>query len=223
MDIHCDINKGPTILCELMEKYGSDKGYTVLKPEKFHNYTLYYYNLFSPRRYERLRIFELGIGTTNCDISCNMGKDGKPGASLRAWRDYFPLANIYAADIDNTIQFEETRIKTYCCDQKSPESVQKLWSENIELWDGFDIIIDDALHEYGANKTFFENSIHKLNVNGVFIIEDVGSYYILVYKEQIKQWQQKYPNLDIRLIYYDEMNHVTNIYDNSLIIVKRLY
>jgi len=206
-----------------MEKHGSDKGYTVDKPTSFHNYTLYYNSLFAPRRYEKLRLFELGIGTTNCDIACNMGKDGTAGASLRAWREYFPQVNIFAADIDKTILVEEDRIKTYYCDQMSKESIYDMWTQNTELWEGFDIIIDDALHTFDANKLFFENSVHKLNVNGVFIIEDVGSFHLANYKDQIKIWENKYPNLDFRLLDYIELNHKTNIYDNELIVVKRLY
>ena len=43
--------------------------------------------------------------------------------------------------------------------------------------DGFDIIIDDGLHEFHANKCFFENSIEKLNPGGFYIIEDIGKKY----------------------------------------------
>lgn len=223
MDITATFATEPTPLCCLIEKYGSDKGYVTYTPETHHNYTLYYHNLFKGRRYEPLRIFELGIGTTNSEILCNMGTDGKPGASLRAWRDYFPLAQIYAADIDDKIMLDERRIKTYHCDQESSESIRNLWQNNIELWTGFDIIIDDGLHRLEANKTFFENTIHKLNVGGVFIIEDVGSYYLGHYGGLLTAWQLKYPNLEFRLIDYKELNHQTNIYDNVLIIAKRLY
>ena len=37
----------------------------------------------------------------------------------------------------------------------------------------FDIMIDDAIHTFEANKTFFLNSVHKLSKNGIYIIEDV--------------------------------------------------
>ena len=69
-----------TELCEIMTKYGSDKG---TGP---HNYTILYYELFKNIRYESLNIFELGLGTNNIDTPSNMGKNGKPGASLRGWK-----------------------------------------------------------------------------------------------------------------------------------------
>ena len=59
-------------------------------------------------RLNNLNIFEVGLGTNNVDVPSNMGKDGKPGASLRAWRDYFPNA-----DIDTRILFKEDKIQTF--------------------------------------------------------------------------------------------------------------
>ena len=56
-----------------------------------YNYTTLYYKLFSPRRYENLRIFELGLGTNNINIPSNMGPNGKSGASLRGWADFFQI------------------------------------------------------------------------------------------------------------------------------------
>ena len=74
-----------------------------------------------------------------------MGTYGKPGASLRMWRDYFYNANIYGADIDKGILFNEDRINTYFVDQLDSETIKSMWN-NIGLKD-FDIIIDDGLHE----------------------------------------------------------------------------
>jgi len=223
MNINCNLSKEETPLCKLIEKYGSDKGCTKNKPDNFHNYTLYYHNLFSPVRYDKIRIFELGIGTTNTDILCNMGKNGTVGASLYAWKEYFPMASIFAADIDKSIKIDEANIKTYYCDQTSKESIHNMWTNNSDLWNGFDIIIDDALHTFDANKLFFENSVHKLNINGVFIIEDLGTYYSQNYKELMNNWKSMYPNLEFRHISYLEFNHKTNIYDNEMIIAKRVY
>ena len=49
---------------------------------------------------------------------------GKPGASLRVWRDYFPNAIIYGADIDKDILFAEERIKTFYIDQLDPVAIK---------------------------------------------------------------------------------------------------
>ena len=49
------------------------------------------------------KIFECGIGTNNPDIPSSMGKQYTPGGSLKMWRDYFPNAEVYGADVDKDI------------------------------------------------------------------------------------------------------------------------
>jgi SAM-dependent methyltransferase len=154
------------MLSDIMKKHGSDKS------SHHHNYTDVYTSLFESRRLEPLRVFELGLGTNFVDVKSNMGLNGKPGASLRGWAEYFPNALVFGADIDKRILFEEPRIKTFYCDQTNPESIAALWSEP-DLQDGFDIIVDDGLHEYEANKCFYERSIHKLKAGGYYIVEDL--------------------------------------------------
>jgi len=45
-----------------------------------HNYTILYDNLFKNIRNNKLRVFELGLGTNNPNIPSSMGENGKPGA-----------------------------------------------------------------------------------------------------------------------------------------------
>ena len=148
MDIFTNISENNTELCNLMNTYGSDKGDP--NDTSFHNYTRYYYELFKDIRNEKLHIFELGLGTNNTNMPSNMGPNGKPGASLRGWRDFFPNASVYGADIDRDILFEEDRIKTFYCDQGSPEEIEKLWNHP-ELQEEFDIILEDAYHSFDYN------------------------------------------------------------------------
>ena len=101
-------------------------------------------------------MFELGLGTNNVNVTSNMGTNGRPGASLYGWSEFFPNSKIFGADIDKGILFNTDRIKTFYCDQTNP-----------------DIIIEDGLHTYEANVCFLENSIHKLKVNGYYIVEDI--------------------------------------------------
>jgi hypothetical protein len=99
------------------------------------------------------------------------GVNGKPGASLRAWREYFPQAQIYGADIDRDILFAEDRIQTFWTDQRDPKAIRELWHQ----LDGvsFDVMIDDGLHEAPANICFFMESFHKLKPGGIYVIEDI--------------------------------------------------
>ena len=114
-----------TELCNIMSKYGSDKG------QGPHNYTIYYDEIFKSMRNKSLSLFELGLGTNNLDVKSNMGPNGKPGASLRGWKEYFINSKIYGADIDKRILFEEDDIKTFHCDQTNKSSIDEMWSNNL--------------------------------------------------------------------------------------------
>jgi len=148
-----------------MTRFGSDKG--------FHSYTPLYSALFNQWRDRSLRILELGLGTNNPDLESNMGVFGAPGASLRGWRQFFPKALVYGADVDRKILFEEERIKTFHCDQLDQNSIRELWSYP-ELRDGMDIILEDGLHTFEANISFLEGSLEHLRPGGVYITEDIG-------------------------------------------------
>lgn len=203
-----------TELCKLMIKYGSDKG--GFRPPWGHNYTQYYSLLFAPLRSRVRNVFELGIGSPNEKYYNNMGKDAKPGASLYAWRDYFTSANIYGADIDPDIIFEDRRIKTFRCDETNEASIHTMWSKiDVE----FDIMIDDACHCIDANAFFFEHSVCKLARDGIYVIEDINDMYIPAWIEKIKAWCIRYPDLCFELVkVYNEL-----IYAANTLLVIRYY
>ena len=193
-----------TDLCDLMNKYGSDKGCG------WHNYTLIYKMLFEERRNETLNVFEVGLGTNNTDVPSNMGVDGKPGASLYGWREYFPNADIFGADVDARVLFESDKIKTYYVDQLESETIHNMWN-NMQC--EFDIIIDDGLHTYDANINFFNNSIHKLKKNGIYIIEDVCVHTINTFETFLSN----NPMIEYRIY---NIPNPANMRDNVLIAIK---
>ena len=173
------------ILNRLCDLYGSDKGSEAFPEDVVywwtpHTYTKIYALLFSPLKNDNLVIFECGIGTNNLDIESNMGVNGKPGASLRVWKDYFINSNIYGADIDKGVLFSEDRIVTGYMDQTDPESIKDFWEKH-DI--SPDIIIDDGLHEFHAGITLYENSIERLKVGGVYIIEDIAQDELRLYRE----------------------------------------
>lgn len=100
-----------TPLCEIMERYGSDKGSKNMVSA--HNYTTFYYSIFKDICEKNLRIFELGLGTNNINFPSNMGSDGKPCASLYGWSEFFPNSEIFGADIDTDILINTDKIKTF--------------------------------------------------------------------------------------------------------------
>lgn len=203
-----------TELCEIMGRHGSDKGSA--SGDSWHNYTQYYDSLWSKQRTEKLRVFELGLGTNNTALPSNMGAAGKPGASLRGWAEYFPNATVFGADIDKDILFRSERIDTFYCDQRSVAAISEMWAQP-QLESLFDIIIDDGLHQYDANVTFFENSVQKLAPNGVYIIEDICNADCPLFMAKISEWRQKY-GLSVEFV---PLASAVNRCDNALIVIRR--
>ena len=208
--------KMPTVLCEIMGRYRSDKGDANIT-ESWHNYTTFYYSAFKDRRDTHLRVFELGLGTNNTAIPSNMGPDGLPGASLYGWKDFFPLAHIFGADIDKDILFQTDRIQTFYCDQTNPDTIKTMW-EDPALQEPFDIIIEDGLHIFDANVCFFENSIHKLASNGYYIIEDVLKEEEPMFLEKIKEWELQYTDCVFTIL---TIPSTKNSRDNALVVVYK--
>ena len=166
-------------LAKLCDMYGSDKGEVHNEgihpyPWPSHTYADYYSWLFDSRRLNIKMIFECGIGTNNPNLPSSMQVNGKPGASLRVWRDYFPNALVYGVDIDREILFQENRIRTFYLDQVEQESILDFWEKiKGDNFEKFDLMIDDGLHTFKAGSTLFVNSIENLRDDGVYIIEDV--------------------------------------------------
>ena len=218
-----DLTK-PTDLCIIMGKYKSDKGSKNIT-ESHHNYTLVYNELFKDMKEKDIKIFELGIGTLNQELQSAMPVNGLSGASLYGWNEYFPNAQIYGADIDKSILFTDDRIKTFYCDQTNPSVIKDMWN-NPELEGEFDIIIEDGLHTFEANITFFENSIHKLKRNGIYIIEDIDSKPynngLYSFKKIIPALKNKYPDLTFQLLEIPSGGKKERSSDNTLMIIKRI-
>jgi SAM-dependent methyltransferase len=191
-----------------MTKFGSDKS----RPS---NYTPLYSALLKERFDQPLRILELGLGSINPDVPSNMGVFGVPGASLRGWRELFPRAVVYGADIDRTILFREDRIKTFYCNQLDQSSIRELW-RHPDLQEGVDIIIEDGLHNFEANIAFLEGSLDHLRPGGIYIIEDI-------WWECFDQWygrletiySKQYPMYEFAVVV------LANQGDSNLLVVHR--
>lgn len=211
-DINFSEKQDVTELCNIMNKYGSDKG---SPNRKSHTYTTFYHHIFKNIRYEKIRLFEMGIGTLDINFKNHMNEECKSGGSLRGWAEYFPNANIYGADIDKNVLFEELRIKTYYCDQTNSEIIQQMW-QNVDLQENFDIIIDDGYHNLDANLCLFNNSIYKLNKNGFYIIEDVTKKNMNNYDKLTNAIKQNFPNMTVKLI---KIYSVGNWNDSQIIVI----
>jgi hypothetical protein len=150
-----------TPLCEIMKIHGSDKS-------TIHNYTKVYNELFLPIKSSATDILEIGIGTNNAAVLSNMGADGKPGASLRGWRDFFDTAHIWGCDVDRGCLFKEEGIDTFFLDQ-----LQDNLNDYLPADKQFDVIIDDGLHDHATNFFTLRKLFHRVKPGGIYIIEDL--------------------------------------------------
>ena len=200
----------PTKMCRIMTKHGSDKA-------RSHKYTAVYSALFKSRYQERLRVFELGLGTNYPEAPSSMGVFGVPGASLRGWRELFPNALVYGADIDRRILFQEDRIKTFYCDQLDATSIDELWSQP-DLQGGADIIIEDGLHTFEANISFLERSLHHLRPGGTYITEDIlGDRVDDWYDCLEKVYSKQYPNYEFAFVVLPDRENK----DHNMLVIRR--
>jgi hypothetical protein len=153
-------------LASLFNKYGSDKdrnGYS-------HLYSI----LFDHLKNNEMNVLEIGIGTMiqNAPSSMKgyMPDSYVPGASLRAWNDYFVNSKIYGADIQPDTQFEENNIKTFLCDSTNEDNVEYvIGTTGLK----FDIIIDDGWHWDHAQISTLKNFFPYLKEGGIYVIEDI--------------------------------------------------
>jgi hypothetical protein len=205
-----------SLLSQLCDEYGSDKGEIKTTghpyPWPSHTYADFYSRLFDHCRHGVKRVFECGLGTSNPDLLSSMGSGGKPGASLRVWKAYFPNAQIVGADIDRGTLFEEDRIRTFFVDQTRPETIVALW-EQAGAGD-FDVMVDDGLHTFEAGRCLFENSIARLSPHGIYAIEDVPPVDLL-------QYQQYFHGKDYVVDYVNLHRPELALADNSLVVIRR--
>ena len=159
-------NDEEDVLGKLFEHHLSDKSTT-------HNYYVFYsYILNKLGKDKELDVLEIGLGTNNPNLVSSMGEYGRPGASVYAFRDYLPNANIYGADVDREILFETDRIKTAYVDQMNPSTFGKMIEDlgNSK----YDVIIDDGLHSTVANFNTLLFGLDHIKNDGWFIVEDIG-------------------------------------------------
>ncbi len=152
------------ILGTLFKKYGSDKAK--------HGYHIFYdaiINLLLIQNKNSVRILEIGLGTNNLNIPSNMGSYGKPGASLRAFRDFSDRIKLVGGDIDKRILFEENGIQTCFVDQLRKESLINLKGHVLVS----DLIIDDGLHTPEANLNVIVAFKDYMKIGSWIVIEDI--------------------------------------------------
>jgi SAM-dependent methyltransferase len=153
------MSKPIVTLDELFTRYGTDKG------KDYWNYTPAYEKYLEPRRRDVTRVLEVGI------CGYRTLPNNVVGASLFAWRDYFPNADIYGIDNDGRFIFnDKPRIHTALCDAYN---VVQLSRSLAQFGGTFDFIVDDALHDPISQTQLLNDLWPLLRPDGVYAMEDV--------------------------------------------------
>lgn len=192
-------------LAGVLKKHQSDKTLNGHPTRRSHNYDEVYEPLLEPLKDGLIALLEIGIGSIGSGPSA-MGKGVRPGASLRAWKEYFPKGKIYGIDIDPATMFVEHRIETFLGDQLDLKSLQKIANMLGEI----DVVIDDGLHTIGAAWNSY-----------LAFIDQTKSYYII---EDIKGSQADvYIKRFYGIKYNWEFYHRTGTKkkDNNLIVIHK--
>ena len=154
-----------TLLEHLFTKYGTDKG--------IWGYTPAYEKYMEQRRFDVKRVLEIGICGYR-DIPNNV-----VGASLFAWREYFPNAEIYGVDNDSRFIFnDQAHIHTACLDAYNTTEMLSFVKDFSE-GGNFDLIVDDAVHDPLPQLSLLHDLEPSLAVGGIYAIEDVCPYKVM--------------------------------------------
>jgi hypothetical protein len=158
-------------LALLFNRYGSDKSTS-------HNYH-HVYGAILARCGNVAAMLEVGLGTNNEDVVSNMTSGGRPGASLRAFRDYLGHGMVYGADIDKRVLFQEDRIKTFFVDQTDLSTIDQLRGNLPAM---LDLVIDDGLHTPAANLAILKLALEVVRPAGWVVIEDIARAAVPVWQ-----------------------------------------
>jgi len=146
---------------DCFDRHGCDKG-------QRHGYERVYEPIFSPVRNKPLRILEIGIFK---------------GASLAAWVDYFPNAEIVGIDTFQRIKpadipiLNHERVSWYKHDSTTPIDIGH-----------FDIVIDDGLHTHEAQRKTFECFMPTADS---YFIEDVWALNYMTPAQKEHKWLKR--------------------------------
>ena len=150
-------------LRDLFMELGSDKA----SPNNYYKLYAYLLSIIG----DSANVLEVGLGSNNLNVVSNMGIYGRPGASIRAFRDYLPSSHIYGADIDRGALFSEERIVTSWVDQTDYDSLESMFDKfDVK----FDLVIDDGLHSPDANISTLTSALSRCHSGGYIVIEDVA-------------------------------------------------
>lgn len=170
---------------------------SVFKTDKFgtHNYTKHYRNHFADIRNKSIKLLEIGVGGYENPL--------QGAGSLRMWKRYFSKGEIFAIDIYDKSQLQESRIHIFQGSQCDIEFLESTLSKIGEL----DIIIDDGSHLNSHVITSFEYLFPKLKKGGIYVVEDTQTSYWSDYGGNVEDFNSKKTMMGYFKSLIDGLNH----------------
>jgi hypothetical protein len=155
-----------------MDYHGSDKG--TLHGYRMglrvgHGYSHAYENLFSDRRDRPITLLEIGVGPKQPGVTGAARKRRLRG-SVTGWQEFFPAADIHAADIVDCRFLCRERLTIHVADQSSRESMQDLARA---IASPLDIVIDDGSHASTHQQISLSSLLPHLSEDAIYVIEDL--------------------------------------------------
>lgn len=130
-----------------------------------HWYARHYQHHFGSLRRKPVKLLEIGIG----------GYDDPRagGASLRMWKAFFPNGRIYGLDKYDKSFLKESRIQTFCGDQRDADFLRRMASQIGPL----DIVVDDGSHINRDVIQSFNVLFPLMADKGIYVVEDTQTAY----------------------------------------------
>lgn len=193
----CSIIQAELSLDEIGKKHDTDKS------SLGHHYTKVYEKYFETKRYEPLKILEIGFYR---------------GGSARMWHEYFPNAQLYFIDVDpycyQCMAGLSSRVHLYMKNQANKKQLRSFLKE---VSGDFDIIIDDGGHTMRQQQISFIHLYPALKKGGIYVIEDLHTSYSLPvgggYRvDEFKQYrrEEKITTVDFLKRMVDDVNYITS-------------
>ncbi len=185
-------------LAEIYEHYKGPASYG--DKGTIHSYIEIYEVLLAPYRQSAKLVLEIGV----------LG-----GHSIRMWEEYFDRAEVHGVDVslkpldmfDLTPMIAEQTHHISIFDATSPAQVEKHFNGK-----RFDVIIEDASHEFEHQMAIYANFKTHLNPGGLYIIEDIADL-----DRHRLDFERIDVNKTVRII---DCRHVKNRFDDVLVVIS---
>ncbi len=149
------------MLNELGIKYRTDKGSDGKRGEegKGHNYLRTYERHLPADRQLVRSVLEIGV---------------QRGASIRMWEEYFPNAEIYGLDIEETaLSVTGPRITIRLVDQSNAKALDAFAHQ----FGPFDLIVEDGSHVWSHQIISLQTLLKHVAQGGRYIVEDLHTSF----------------------------------------------